>query len=212
VKYVAFIAGLALVSVGCGDGDYSSSGSTRAASAAAGAACPKAWKAGWQRLADEVGAPVFCPTWMPSEVDAKIGGRFKNGRWVDADKSYLVSFLWLDQDAGVAREVHVNFRGYPGRTAIPTCETTRTVKGKTVRKPIACFSDPQPKKRRLGNITATVYTVNQGIDEWHVLYAWKRDGSLYTVSQHVASPYSYRQVVENLDRMTKGLVLLQPTA
>ncbi len=45
-----------------------------------------------------------------------------------------------------------------------------------------------------------------------MLYAWKRDGSLYTASQHVASPYSYRQVVENLDRMTKGLVLLQPTA
>ena len=77
--------------------------------------CPKAWKAGWQRLADDVGAPVYCPTWMPPEVDAKINGRYKNGRWVDDDKSYLVSFLWLDQDAGVSREVHVNFRGYPGR-------------------------------------------------------------------------------------------------
>ena len=39
-----------------------------------------------------------------------------------------------------------------------------------------------------------------------MLYAWKRDGSLYTASQHVASPYSYRRVVANLDRMTKGLV------
>jgi len=213
VNYVAFIAALALVSAGCGDGDYSSSASSPAASAAASAAaCPKAWKAGWQRLANDVGAPVFCPTWMPPEVDAKINGRYKNGRWVDDDKSYLVSFLWLDQDAGVSREVHVNFRGYPGQTAIPTCESTHSVKGKTIRKPIPCFSDPQPKKRRLGDVTATVYTANQGIDEWHVLYAWKRNGSLYTASQHVASPYSYRQVVENLDRMTKGLVLLQPTA
>ncbi len=213
MKYVAFIAALALVSAGCGGGDYSSSGSSPSASAAAAApSCPKAWKAGWQRLADEVGAPVYCPTWMPPEVDAKINGRYRNGRWVDKDKSYLVSFLWLDQDAGVSREVHVNFRGYPGQTAIPRCESTLSVKGKTTRKPIPCFSDPQPKKRRLGGITATVYTANQGIDEWHVLYAWKRDGSLYTVSQHRASPYSYRQVVENLDRMTKGLVLLQPTA
>ncbi len=213
MKYVAFIAAVAVVVAGCGDGDYSASpGGSPAPSAASTAPCPKAWKAGWQRLADDVGAPVYCPRWMPPEVDAKMDGRYKNGRWVDTDKSYLVSFLWLDQDAGVSREVHVNFRGYPGQTAIPKCESTHTVKGTTIRKPIPCFSDPQPEKRRLGDITATVYTANQGIDEWHVLYAWKHDGSLYTASQHVASPYSYRRVVENLDRMTKGLVLLQPTA
>lgn len=201
---------LASVAAGCGGGDSSSAPATTAAPVAA--SCPKAWKAGWQRLADDVGAPVYCPTWMPPEIDGKIDGRFKNGRWVDKDKSYLVSFLWLDQDAGVSREVHVNFRGYPGQTAIPKCQSTLTVKGKTVRKPIPCFSDAQPKKRRLGDITATVYTANQGIDEWHVLYAWTRDGSLYTASQHVASPYPYSKVVENLDRMTRGLVMLQPSA
>lgn len=172
--------------------------------------CPNAWQSGWQRLANDVGSSVYCPTWMPTEVDGKIDGRFRNGRWVSDDKSYLVSFLWLDQDAGVSREVHVNFRGYPGQTAIPTCESTHTVKGKTFRKPIPCFSDPQPKKRRLGDVTATVYTANQGIDEWHVLYAWRRDGSLYTVSQHVVSPYSYSRVVKNLDRITRGLVALEP--
>ena len=51
------------------------------------------------------------------------------------------------------------------------------------------------EERGLGDVTATVYTANQGIDEWHVLYAWKQDGSLYTVSEHVTSPYSYSQVV-----------------
>jgi hypothetical protein len=61
-------------------------------------------------------------------------------------------------------------------------------------------------------VTATVYTANQGIDEWHVLYAWERDGSLYTVSEHRAPPYSYSQVVKNLDRMTRGLVALEPSA
>jgi hypothetical protein len=210
VRYLAFIALLAVVATGCGGGDSSSSPGTTASPAAA--QCPKSWKAGWQRLADDVGAPVYCPTWMPPEIDAKIDGQFRNGRWVDADKSYLVSFLWLDQDAGVSREVHVNFRGYPGKTAIPKCESTLTVKGKTVRKAVPCFSDPQPEKRRLGDITATVYTANLGIDEWHVLYAWQRDGSLYTASEHVVSPYSYSKVVENLDRMTKGLVMLQPSA
>ena len=69
---------------------------------------------------------------------------------------------------------------------------------------------PAAREAPPGDITATVYTANQGIDEWHVLYAWKRDGSLYTVSEHVVSPYSYSRVVENLDRMTKGLVVLQP--
>ena len=210
MRYLAFIVLLAAVAAGCGGGDSGSSPATTAAPLAA--PCPKAWKAGWQRLADDVGAPVYCPTWMPPEIDAKIDGRFKNGRWVDKDKSYLVSFLWLDQDAGVSREVHVNFRGYPGQTAIPKCQSTLTVKGKTVHKPIPCFSDPQPKKRRLGDITATVYTANQGIDEWHVLYAWTHDGSLYTASQHVASPYPYSKVVGNLDRMTRGLVMLQPSA
>jgi hypothetical protein len=211
VRYLALIALLAIAAAGCGGGDYgSSSGDTTATPTAA--SCPKAWRAGWQRLADDVGAPVYCPSWMPPEVDAKIDGRFRNGRWVSNDKAYLVSFLWLDQDAGVSREVHVNFRGYPGETAIPRCESTLSVKGKTIRKPVPCFSDPQPKKRRLGDVTATVYTANQGIDEWHVLYAWKRDGSLYTVSEHVVSPYSYSQVVRNLDRMTRGLALLQPSA
>ncbi|HEU0303166.1 MAG TPA: hypothetical protein VFR32_01160 [Gaiellaceae bacterium] len=208
MRHLVLIAALALLASGCG-GDSAPSPRTAAAGEPS---CPKAWRTGWQRLANDVGSPVYCPSWMPPEVDGKIGGRFKNGRWVDEDRSYLVSFLWVDHDAGVSREVHVNFRGYPGRTSIPTCESTHTVKGRTIREPIPCFSDPQPKQRRLGDITATVYTVNQGIDEWHVLYAWRRDGSLYTVSQHVVSPYSYRRVVENLDRIARGLVTLEPNA
>ena len=194
----------------CGGG---ASSSADAGSATAAAVCPKAWAAGWQRLADDVGSPAYCPAWMPSQVDGQIGGRFHNGRWVDTkDKSYLVSFLWVDRDSGVSREVHVNLRGYPGRTTVPRCESTLTVNGKTIRKPIACFSDSQPKKRRIGDITATVYTANEGIDAWHVLYAWTRDGSLYTLSEHVASPYSYGQIVKNLDRMAKGLVVVEPSA
>jgi hypothetical protein len=57
----------------------------------------------------------------------------------------------------------------------------------------------------------TVYTANQGADLWHVLYAWRRNGSLYTLSEHVAPPYTYAQVISHLDRMTRRLVLVQPT-
>ena len=83
----------------------------------------------------------------------------------------------------------MNLRAYPGSTRIPTCEDTLTVSGKTVRKKIPCFSDRQGQKR-FGGVNATVYTANQGADQWHVLYAWRRNGTLYTLSEHVAAPYT----------------------
>ena len=75
---------------------------------------------------------------------------------------------------------------------------------------VPCFDDRGATKK-LGSITATIYTVNQGIDEWHVLYLWRHNGSLYTVSEHVVSPYSYAQVVKNLERIIRGFVPLEPT-
>ena len=53
--------------------------------------------------------------------------------------------------------------------------------------------------------------MNQDADQWHVLYAWRHDGSLYTVSEHVILPYTYRQVRRNLDRLLRGLVLVHPS-
>ena len=35
-------------------------------------------------------------------------------------------------------------------------------------------------------------------------------GGLYTVSEHVIKPYTYRMVVKNLDRLLAGLVLVRP--
>jgi hypothetical protein len=55
-----------------------------------------------------------------------------------------------------------------------------------------------------------VFTVNQGIDQWHILYAWERDGSLYTVSQHVIDPTPFQRVAANLDRLVAGLVEVEP--
>jgi len=52
--------------------------------------------------------------------------------------------------------------------------------------------------------------VNQDADQWHVLLAWRHAGSLYTVSEHVIRPYTYRQVVPNLDRLLRSLVLVRP--
>jgi hypothetical protein len=175
------------------------------------AVCPPAERASWQKLANEIDAAVYCPTWLPDPLEGRFGGPFFNGRSVDPDRSYLVSFVWFETGNGVANEVHVNLRGYPGRTRVPTCEDTLTVDGETVHKRTPCFSDPQGQ-RRIGPTTVTVYTANQGADTWHVLYAWRRNSSLYTLSEHVAEPYTYREVISHLNRMMRTLVLVQPQA
>jgi hypothetical protein len=149
---------------------------------------------------------------MPAPLDGKIDGTYANGRWVDPDRSFLVSLLWFERSAGgISGEVHVNFRGYPGSTKVPTCEDTRSDGGKVTRVEIPCFSDPHGTKMIAGE-KVTVYTVNQGIDQWHVLYAWKHDGTLYTVSQHVIEPFTFRRVVRSLDRLMRGLVRLSPAS
>ncbi len=182
---------------GCSGQRSTQSASTRS--------CPAAWKAGWQRLANRIDAPVYCPTWMPNPLDAKFNGDWWNGLAVKRDRSYLVSFLSHDQSG----DVHVNFRGYPGRTTIPHCLSVETVAGITRRKPIPCFSDLSGHRTGPG-ISADVYTVNQDVDMWHILYLWRRDGSLYALSEHVIRPNSYVQVQQNLDRMLRGLVLVRP--
>jgi hypothetical protein len=170
-------------------------------------ACPAAWATGWQRLANKIDAPVYCPTEMPNPLDAQIGGDYQDIYSVGNDRSYLVSFL-SHGDLG-SGDVHVNFRGYPGRTAIPKCQTIALEGKKTLHGTTACFADASGTEKA-GSITATVYRVNQDADQWHVLLAWRYDNSLYTVSEHVIPPYTYRQVVQNLQTLLKSLVLVRP--
>jgi hypothetical protein len=202
VRVIALCAtALALLAVaGCGGDDDEAA--TRPAAAPA---CPPDWKPGWQRLANRIQAPVFCPSWMPNPLTGEINGPWENGYVVKRDRSYLVSFLW--HEAG--NDVHVNLRGYPGKTKIPSCEDTQTVAGVTHRRKIPCFSDRQ-RTRRVGNFDVTLYTVNQGVDQWHLLYTWKTNGSLYTLSEHVAPPFSLSRVHRNLARMLRGLVRVEP--
>jgi hypothetical protein len=179
-----------------------------AGSAAAPKTCPAAWAAGWQKLANKIQAPVYCPSWMPNPLDAKIGGQYIDINSIGKDRSYLISFL-EHGDVG-SGDVHVNFRGYPGRTTIPTCTTIIPNGKKTIRGKTACFSGVNGTTRANG-ITATIYTVNQDADQWHILLAWHHRGSLYTVSEHVIKPYlSASLVMKNLDRLLAGLVLVRP--
>jgi hypothetical protein len=127
---------------------------------------------------------------------------------VNKDRSYLISFL-EHGDLG-SGDVHVNFRGYPGRTTIPTCTTVIPNGKKTIRGTAPCFAGAAGTRTAHG-IKATVYRVNQDADQWHILFAWRHGGSLYTISEHVIKPYaSSTQVTKNLDRLLAGLVLVRP--
>ena len=200
----ALLAAVAFAAAGCGSGG---GGKKKAAvsSPPRATSCPKAWLLGWQRLADRIDAPVYCPGWMPHPLTGQIGGPWNSVRSVDPDRSYLISFLWQEK----SEEIHVNLRGYPGRTTIPRCRDVQLTAGKKRERQIPCFSDARGQKRA-GGIFATMYTVNQDADQWHVLYAWRHRGSLYAVSEHVAPPFTYRRVVQNLDRLLRTLVLVEP--
>jgi hypothetical protein len=164
--------------------------------------CPKKWRPGWQRLANRIEAPVYCPSWITPPLTGEIGGQWNNIRSVDPrDRSYLVGFTWYEVGSG---EVHVNFRGYPETAKIPRCP------GDSAGQSVPCFADASGRKRIAGR-NVTVYTANQGADKWHIVYAWTRDGALYVLSEHVATPYGYGQVAGYLDRMMRGLVLIKPS-
>jgi hypothetical protein len=167
--------------------------------AAKAASCPQAWRTGWQKLARRVDAPVFCPSWMPHPLDGRIGGEWTDIDDVDADGSYLVSFIWQESNTG---EVHVNFRRYPG-VRMPRCRALHS------RRLIPCFSDPAGRLR-VGPIDARLYTVGRDADEWHLSYLWHYRGATYVVGEHVARPLTYARVKQNVDRLLRGLVRIDP--
>ena len=209
---ISVLAAGMLLAAGCGSAPkpavHAAAAPKRATS------CPAKWRATYQRLADRIRAPVYCPAWMPAPLTGEIGPTVSFGGAggaslsVDKDRSYLALFVWAEPGSG---EIHVNLRGYPGHTAIPACVKEDTNGKKVVKTPIPCFSDPQGTVKVPG-IVARVYTVNQDADLWHILYAWRHGGTLYTVSQHVAPPLGYRKVVASLNRILNNLVLVQPRA
>jgi hypothetical protein len=187
-----------LIASACGGGSSTANSPTNASGnvPASAAICPPAWKPGWQQLANRIHAPVYCPSWMPAPLTGEIGGPWNTMRSVRKDGSYLMGFLWYETNVA---ETHVNFRAYPGQTAVPSCNGQ------------PCFNDPIVKKQ-IGRFICQPYTVNRGADTWHLLYAWQANGTLYTVSQHIVPGLgiTYAKVTANLDKMVRGLVRIDP--
>ena len=170
------LVGLLAVALAAGAWGLARGGDDASASPPAQAAPPRKCTqlGGWQRLANKIQAPVYCPSWMPDPLVPQIGNRWNNIDSVDQDRSYLESWAWQEAAGLNTQEIHVILRGYPGRTAIPrTCQDVTTVNGKTYRKQIACFQDPNGTWQSTNGITATLYTVNHGADSWHALFAWQ---------------------------------------
>ena len=119
-------------------------------------------------LANRIHAAVYCPGWLPDPLTDQLGGPWNNINSVSRDRSYLESFVWQDTDlGGTSGELHVNLRGYPGRTKIPSCTT-----GGVDSQNVPCFADPHGTITEQG-IKATLFTVNQDADQWHLLLAWR---------------------------------------
>jgi hypothetical protein len=204
VRGLAAIAALfgacALLASGCGEARKAEAASTQPA---AKPTC--AHRAGWQKLANRIHAPVYCPAWLPDPLIGQIGGRWNDINSVSADRSYLESFVWQETGGGPAGgELHVILRGYPGRSTIPTCTT-----GGTESKTVPCFDQAAGTVTENG-IRTTEYTVNQDADMWHVALVWRAHRGLYTLSEHVAPPLTFDHVVRYLKRELADLVLIKP--
>jgi hypothetical protein len=162
--------------------------------------------AGWRALANRIGADVYCPGWLPDPLTSQIGGQSNNIDSVGKDRSYLESFIWQDTDTpNISGELHMILRGYPGRTAIPKC-----LGGINDKTWIPCFAGPRGHVSSNG-IKATVFTVNQDADAWHLLLAWHHHGGLYTLSEHLAPPLNFKKVMAYLKHELDSLVLIAPS-
>lgn len=204
---VVVLGVLVLLASACGGSGTPKRAASAEEVAARASHCVGAVRASWQQVANRIHAPVFCPSWLPDPFTGKL----HDGQWntiysIAEDRSYLMGFIWLEAGSG---ELHVNVRGYPGRAKVPTCTDTEITGGKTTRSKVPCFDDRLGTKR-IGGRTVTIYTRNRDADLWHVLYAWHYRGSLYTVSQHVTAPLTYAKVVQSLNRIMRGLDVIQP--
>ncbi len=131
----AVLGACALLASGC-SGDAKKAEAAAPPKVAAKPIC--AHPAGWQKLANRIKAPVYCPGWLPDPLTDQIGGAWNNINSVSPDRSYLESFVWQDTDAGGGGgELHVNLRAYPGVTKIPTCRT-----GGVDSQNVPCYADP----------------------------------------------------------------------
>src|SRR4051812_40648662 len=98
IAFSLLLAACALLATGCGE-------AKRASAAAPAVAAPKPHcsnRAVWQKPANRIDAPVYCPGWLPDPLVGAIGGKWNNINSVSRDRSYLESFVWQETGGGAA--------------------------------------------------------------------------------------------------------------
>ena len=90
-------------------------------------------------------------------------------------------------------------RRLPAPRRRPRCDDVETTNGTSVWTKVPCSATVGDAPRRPHRGDALHGETRPR--PWHLLFAWKSHGSLYTVSQHVAAPLTYSQVAGDLERM-----------
>ena len=95
------LAALTLLASACSGGETAKvAAAAPESTASSNAAARCKYRAGWQKLANKIDAPVYCPGWLPDPLTSELGGRWNNINSVDKDRSYLMSFVWQETGGG----------------------------------------------------------------------------------------------------------------
>jgi hypothetical protein len=185
IRAALLAVAVALTLAGCTSGN-----SSRPSEAPA---CPHAWAAGWKTWAGRVDATVYCPTWLPSPIDARIGGQWSTES--SAGRHWQLGFVWRDEDfSGL---VHVVFEGapegdWPLRCGGPPCFAGRSgsedVNGRHV----------------------VWYDHDLGSSSGHVAAVFHAGGHVYIVSMHVFGDVGPARTRAMVRRIVAGLVPVRP--
>ena len=174
---------------GCSDGNPA--GGSAGSPAAAAASCPKQWAADWQDWADKVGMTVWCPTWLPSPIDGRIGPQNEYNTARSPGRHWQLGYVWRDEDfSGL---VHVVFEGMPESMWPPRCAG------------MMCFAGPAGSSTVAGH-KVRWYDHNMGSSSGHVAAVFHDDGNAYIVSMHVFGTVDKQQTQEMVRKIVAGLV------
>jgi hypothetical protein len=156
--------------------------------------CSKTWAAGWQKWADRVRMPVWCPGWMPSPIDAIIHGQWNTAQV--EQHQWQLGYAWLEQ----GQLVHVIFEGYPHGTFPPTCEGG-----------VPCFGGEEAKSVTIAGHVVHWYDHNQASHSGHIAAVFSSGGNTYVVSIHIVTPVSTKAIAKrDLRHIVESSSLLKP--
>ncbi len=157
------------------------------------ARCPPQRTASWQRWADRVHMTVFCPSWLPVQLDGAVGGPDTTA--TSAGRHWQVQFVWRADD--FSQLIHVVFEGFAPGTWPARCGGQ------------PCYGDPAGSEVVAGR-RVTWYLENHGSSTGHVAAGFREGRNRYTLSLHVIDPYTAASARATVRRIVAGLVAIAP--